>query len=71
MVLAVFTSADMVKADLPMLRVRQQIAEHAFGLDRQPIIAEDGVRNDGELCAMLAADNRHRGVVSTSAAGLG
>jgi hypothetical protein len=45
------------------------IAEHAFGLDRQPIISEDGVRNDGELCAMLAADDRHRGVVSTSTAG--
>jgi hypothetical protein len=33
------------------------------------LIAEDGVRNDGELRAMLAADNRHRGVVSTSTAG--
>jgi hypothetical protein len=61
--------ADMVKAHLPAVRARQQIAKHAFGLDRQPIIEEDGVRNDGELSAMLAADNRHRGVVSTNTAG--
>jgi len=60
--------ADMVKAHLPAVRARQQIAKHAFGLDRQTIIQEDGVRNDGELSAMLAADNRHRGVVSTSTA---
>jgi hypothetical protein len=61
--------ADMVKAHLPAVRARQQIAKHAFGLDRQPVIEEDGVRNDGELGAMLAANNRHRGVVSTSTAG--
>jgi hypothetical protein len=61
--------ADMVKTCLPAMRARYQIAKHAFGLDRQPVIEEDGVRNDGELSAMLAADNPHRGVVSTNTAG--
>jgi hypothetical protein len=28
--------ADVVEADLPMVRARQQIAENALGLDRQP-----------------------------------
>lgn len=58
--------ADMVKADLPVVRTRQQIAEHAFGLDRQPIIAENSVRNNGELCAMFAANDCHRGVASAN-----
>jgi hypothetical protein len=45
-------------------------SRHAFGLDRRPVIAENDVRNDGELCAMLAADNCHRGVVFTNTAGI-
>jgi len=54
--------SDVIKADVPFVGTRQQIAEYALGLDRKAGICEDSVRNGSELRSVLATDDGHRRV---------
>jgi hypothetical protein len=49
----------VLEPNAPIVGTRAQEAQHTLGFDRQLIVDEDGVRDDGEMRSMFTPDNGH------------